>query len=62
MKFLVDSCISKFTVDTLRNEKYEVYWIPEHGEDPGDLAIIRKAYAENYILVTAEKILVSLSS
>lgn len=55
MKFLVDSCISRFAVEALRSEKHEVYWVPEHGSDPGDLVIIRKAFSEGSVLVTADK-------
>lgn len=55
MKFLLDSCISGFAVKTLRHHKYEVVWIPETGEDPGDKVILEKAFRENYVLVTADK-------
>ncbi len=55
MKFLVDSCISRFAVDALREAGYDVLWLPEAGEDPGDEVIIRKAFDEGYVLVTADK-------
>lgn len=55
MKFLVDSCISKFAVTALREAGFEVVWIPETGEDPGDETIINRAYKEGYVLVTADK-------
>ena len=55
MKFLVDSCISKFAVDALRKAGYETLWLPETGEDPGDEVIIQKAFEEDYVLVTADK-------
>jgi len=55
MKFLVDSCISKFAVESLRKEGFEVLWIPETDKDPGDTEIIKKAYTENLVLVTADK-------
>ncbi|MCU0286734.1 MAG: DUF5615 family PIN-like protein [Acidobacteria bacterium] len=55
MKFLLDSCISFFAVKDLREENFEVTWIPETGKDPGDQVIIKKAFAENFILVTADK-------
>jgi len=46
MKFLIDSCISKFAVDVLRGERHIVFWIPEEGKDPGDVAIMLKRYAQ----------------
>jgi len=55
MKFLVDSCISRFAVDALRKSGYEVLWLPEVGEDPGDEIIIQKAFEGDYVLVTADK-------
>lgn len=55
MKFLKDSCISKFAVDALRRKNYDVVWIPEEKEDPGDSAILYRALRENRILVTADK-------
>ncbi|MBI4688194.1 MAG: DUF5615 family PIN-like protein [Nitrospirae bacterium] len=55
MKFLLDSCISKFAVRDLKDAGFDVLWIPEAGKDPGDEAIIKKAFDENFILVTADK-------
>jgi predicted nuclease of predicted toxin-antitoxin system len=55
MKFLLDSCISSFAVKALRVEGFQVLWIPETGKDPGDEAIIEKAFQEKYVLVTADK-------
>ncbi|UCH98117.1 MAG: DUF5615 family PIN-like protein [Candidatus Aminicenantes bacterium] len=55
MKFLVDSCISSFAVKDLREKEFDVTWVPETGKDPGDDVIIKKAYKENLVLVTADK-------
>ena len=55
MKFLVDSCISKFAVDALRRKNHDVVWIPEEKKDPGDAAILDRAFREDRILVTADK-------
>lgn len=55
MKFLIDSCVSGFAVKALRDAEYEVLWIPESGKDPGDEEIIKKAFSEELILVTADK-------
>jgi hypothetical protein len=37
MKFLVDSCISRFAVDALRKSGYEVLWLPEMAFQPIDM-------------------------
>jgi len=55
MRFLLDSCISGFAAKDLRNAGHEVLWMPEIGKDPGDEEIIKKAFEENRILVTADK-------
>ena len=55
MKFLVDSCISGFAVKDLRNAGFDVLWIPESGKDPGDEEIIKRAFEEDFVLITADK-------
>jgi len=55
MKFLLDSCISFFAVQALRDAGMQAVWIPETGNDPGDEVIIEKALRENFVLVTADK-------
>ncbi len=55
MKFLLDSCISFFAVKALREAGFQVVWIPETGNDPGDEEIIKKAFKEKFVLVTADK-------
>jgi len=55
VKFLLDSCISNFAVKELRDAKFDALWVPEMGKDPGDDAILEKAYNEGRILVTADK-------
>ena len=55
MKFLVDSCISLYAVKALREKGFDVVWIPETGADPGDNIIIRKAFDESRVLITADK-------
>lgn len=55
MKFLLDSCISYFAVKDLRENNYQTFWVPESGKDPGDEEIIRKAFNEELVLVTADK-------
>ena len=55
MKLLLDSCISFFAVKELRENNFTVTWVPETGKDPGDEVIIKKAFSENFVLVTADK-------
>lgn len=55
MKFLLDGCISNFAVKDLKDSGFDVLWIPEIGKDPGDEAIIKKAFDEGWELVTADK-------
>lgn len=55
MKFLLDSCISRFAVRDLRDSGFDVLWIPEIGKDPGDDAIMQEAFNKDLILVTADK-------
>lgn len=55
MKFLLDSCISGFAAKELRNAGFDILWIPEAGKDPGDEEIIKKAFEEDRILITADK-------
>ena len=55
MRFLIDSCISKFAVDELRKKNHDVIWIPEEKRDPGDAVILDRAFQEERILVTADK-------
>lgn len=55
MKFLLDSCVSSFAAKELRGEGFEALWVPETGSDPGDDAIIKKAFDEDWILVTIDK-------
>jgi len=55
MKFLIDGCISIFAVKDLREAGFDVIWIPESGKDPGDNAILKKAFDKDLILITADK-------
>ena len=55
MKFLVDLCLSRYAVESLRQSGYDTIWIPEEGKDPGDTEILRRAFKEERILITADK-------
>jgi len=55
MRLLLDSCLSKFAVDALREKGHAIIWIPEEGIDPGDTEILNRAYQDDRVLVTADK-------
>lgn len=55
MQFLLDSCISSFAVKDLKEAAHDVIWVAELKSDPGDEAILKKAFDEKRILVTADK-------
>ena len=55
MRLLLDSCISRFAVRELRAAGYDVVWVAEETEDPGDDVILEQAIKEHRILVTADK-------
>ncbi|HCC68552.1 MAG TPA: toxin-antitoxin system, toxin component, PIN family protein [Nitrospiraceae bacterium] len=55
MRFLLDSCVSSFAVKDLRDAGFDVLWLPEIGKDPGDDAIMQKAFDGDFILVTVDK-------
>lgn len=55
MKFLVDSCMSKFAVEALRQSNYDTIWIAEEEKDPGDEVILQRAYEQGRTLITADK-------
>ena len=55
MKFLIDSCLSKFAVEALRHKNYDTIWIAEDKKDPGDDIILKRAFEEDRILITADK-------
>jgi predicted nuclease of predicted toxin-antitoxin system len=53
VKILVDSCLSHLMADELRRAGYDVEWTGV--SDPGDPAILARAYAENRVLITLDK-------
>jgi len=55
VKFLLDSCVSTFALNELRKAGFEAIWVPEIGRDPGDEALLKKAFDEGLVLVTADK-------
>lgn len=55
MRFLVDECTGPAVARWLRNQQYEVFSVYEEARGMDDDDIIRKALAENWILITNDK-------
>ena len=55
MKFIVDECTGPSVAGWLEEEGYEVYSVFEEARGISDSAIIKKAGAEEWILVTNDK-------
>lgn len=55
MKLLLDSCISNKAQKELQVARYDVIWVGEWPEDPGDEEILARAYKEGRILVTLDR-------
>lgn len=55
MRFLLDSCISTFALQEFKKAGFDVIWVPEIGKDPGDDVLLKKAFDEGLVLVTADK-------
>jgi predicted nuclease of predicted toxin-antitoxin system len=55
MRFLVDECTGPAVANWLRKKGYEVFSVYEESRGMDDECIIRKAFSENWILVTNDK-------
>ena len=55
MRFLVDECTGPAVAEWLRDHSHEVFSVFEEARGMDDDAIIRKAFAENWILITNDK-------
>jgi predicted nuclease of predicted toxin-antitoxin system len=55
MRFLVDECTGPVVAAWLRSEEHEVFSVYEEARGLSDTAILQKAYAENWILITNDK-------
>ncbi|MBC7226237.1 MAG: DUF5615 family PIN-like protein [Thermoflexales bacterium] len=55
MRFLVDECTGPAVAKWLREQGYEVFSVYEEARGADDEEIIRKAYAEGWILITNDK-------
>lgn len=55
MRFLIDECIGPAVAKWLREQGYEVFSVYDEARGLDDDAIIQKAFAENWILITNDK-------
>lgn len=55
MRFLVDECTGPGVGRWLREQGHEVFSVYEEARGINDTAIIKRAYAENWILITNDK-------
>ena len=55
MRFLVDECTGPAVAEWLREQGYEVFSVYDEARGLDDDAIIQKAFAENWILITNDK-------
>lgn len=54
-KVLLDSCIWSGAKKELTDAGYDVKWVGDFFEDPGDEIIIELAFEENRVLITLDK-------
>ena len=55
MRFLVDECTGPGVAQWLREQDHEVFSVFDENRGITDDVIIKKAYAENWILITIDK-------
>ncbi len=55
MRFLVDECVGPAVAEWLRGQGYEVFSVYDEARGWDDDAVIQKAFAENWILITNDK-------
>jgi len=55
MRLLLDRCIGLRVKVELERAGHDVLWVGDWAEDPGDPAILARAYEERRVLVTADK-------
>ena len=55
IRILLDSCVWGGTCDVLRAAGYDVLWVGDFLNDPGDEVIIRLAFKEERVLITLDK-------
>lgn len=55
MRFLVDECTGPAVAQWLCEHRHEVFSVYDEGRGMDDEEIVRKAFDENYILITNDK-------
>ena len=55
MRFVVDECTGPAVAEWLREQGYEVFSVYDEARGLDDDTIIRKAFEENWILITNDK-------
>jgi len=55
VRFLVDECTGPAVAAWLRGHKHEVFSVYDEARGLDDDSVIRKAFAENWILITNDK-------
>lgn len=55
MRFLVDECTGPAVARWLRDQGHEVYSVYEEASGASDDEILRRAYADNWIVITNDK-------
>jgi len=55
MRFLVDECTGPAVAEWLRSQRHEVFSVYDEARGLDDESVIRKAYSENWILITNNK-------
>jgi predicted nuclease of predicted toxin-antitoxin system len=55
VRFLIDRCAGRTLADWLRSEGHDVVESREWGADPGDSEILRRAAAEQRVLISMDK-------
>jgi predicted nuclease of predicted toxin-antitoxin system len=55
MRFLVDECTGPSVAAWLRGVGYEVFSVHEEAPGTDDLTLLRKAWLENWIVITNDK-------
>jgi predicted nuclease of predicted toxin-antitoxin system len=55
VKLLLDTCVSGNATEELLARGHDVIWAGSWPEDPGDVEILARAFAEGRVLVTLDK-------
>jgi len=55
MRFLIDECTGPKVANWLKKQNYEVFSVFEEARGMNDDDIIKKAYSENWIIITNDK-------